>query len=69
MYKDFYGFQTYPFAPTADAQFLYPSDTYKDCLACLLHGLQRGYSNSNFGDQLVSTCSWSSRPWIMKSIR
>src|SRR5262245_54586904 len=43
MYKDFYGFRTYPFAPTADPQFLYASDTYKDCLACLLHGLQRGY--------------------------
>jgi general secretion pathway protein A len=43
MYKDFYGFRTYPFAPTADAQFLYPSATYKDCLAGLLHGLQRGY--------------------------
>jgi general secretion pathway protein A len=43
MYKDFYGFRTYPFDPTSDAQFLYPSDTYKDCLACLLHGLQRGY--------------------------
>src|SRR5262249_57433343 len=43
MYKDFYGFRTYPFDQTADAQFLYPSDTYKDCLACLLQGLQRGY--------------------------
>src|SRR5215468_9011795 len=43
MYKDFYGFRTYPFDQTADAQFLYPSDTYKDCLSCLLQGLQRGY--------------------------
>src|SRR5262249_19565776 len=43
MYKNFYGFRTYPFDPTADAQFLYPSDTYQDCLSCLLHGLQRGY--------------------------
>src|SRR5215510_5684911 len=43
MYKDFYGFLTYPFAPTSDTQFLYPSDTYKDCLSCLLQGLQRGY--------------------------
>jgi general secretion pathway protein A len=43
MYKDFYGFLTYPFDQTSDAQFLYPSDTYKDCLAGLLHGLQRGY--------------------------
>jgi general secretion pathway protein A len=43
MYKDFYGFRTYPFDETSDSQFLYPSDTYKDCLSCLLHGLQRGY--------------------------
>src|SRR4029450_14104669 len=42
MYKDFYGFLTYPFAPTSDTRFLYPSDTYKDCLLGLLHGLQRG---------------------------
>src|SRR5215813_15240197 len=42
MYKDFYGFLTYPFAPTSDTPFLYPSDTYKDCLLGLLHGLQRG---------------------------
>ena len=43
MYKDFYGFLKYPFDETADAQFLYPSDTYKDCLSGLLQGLQRGY--------------------------
>ncbi len=43
MYKDFYGFLTYPFDQTSDSQFLYPSDTYKDCLSCLLQGLQRGY--------------------------
>jgi general secretion pathway protein A len=43
MYKDFYGFLTYPFDETSDSQFLYPSDTYKDCLSCLLQGLQRGY--------------------------
>jgi hypothetical protein len=30
---------------------------------------QREYSNSHFGDQLVSTCGWSSSPWIMKFIR
>ena len=42
MYKDFYGFLTYPFAPTSDTRFLYPSDNYKDCLLGLLHGLQRG---------------------------
>ena len=43
MYKDFYDFRTYPFDQTSDAQFLYPSNNYKDCLSCLLHGLQRGY--------------------------
>ena len=43
MYKDFYGFRTYPFDETSASQFLYPSDTYKDCLSCLLQGLQRGY--------------------------
>jgi general secretion pathway protein A len=42
MYKDFYGFLTYPFAPTSDSQFLYSSGTYKDCFFGLLHGLQRG---------------------------
>src|SRR5215475_5466091 len=42
MYKDFYGFLTYPFAPTSDTQFPYPSDNYKDCLLGLLYGLQRG---------------------------
>ena len=43
MYKDFYGFLTYPFAPTSDPQFLYASANYTDCLLGLLHGLQRGY--------------------------
>src|SRR5262247_827162 len=43
MYKDFYGFLTYPFDETSASQFLYPSDTYKDCLSGLLQGLQRGY--------------------------
>jgi len=39
MYKDFYGFIRYPFALTADPQFLYPSDNYQDCLFYLLSGL------------------------------
>jgi len=43
MYKEFYGFTTYPFALTPDTQFLYPSENYKDCLFYLLHGLQREY--------------------------
>ena len=43
MYKDFYGFTTYPFALTPDTQFLYPSENFKDCLFYLLHGLQHGY--------------------------
>src|SRR5262249_13376058 len=43
MYKEFYGFTTYPFALTPDTQFLYASENYKDCLFYLLHGLQRDY--------------------------
>jgi general secretion pathway protein A len=43
MYKEFYGFTTYPFALTPDTQFLYASENYKDCLFYLLHGLQREY--------------------------
>jgi general secretion pathway protein A len=43
MYKDFYGFTTYPFALTPDTEFLYSSANFKDCLFYLLHGLQRGY--------------------------
>ena len=43
MYKDFYGFTTYPFALTPDTDFLYSSANFKDCLFYLLHGLQRGY--------------------------
>jgi general secretion pathway protein A len=43
MYKEFYGFTTFPFALTPDTQFLYPSENYKDCLFYLLHGLQREY--------------------------
>src|SRR5262245_53022291 len=44
MYKEFYGFTTYPFALTPDTQFLYPTENHKDCLFYLLHGLQRDYS-------------------------
>jgi general secretion pathway protein A len=43
MYKEFYGFTTYPFALTPDTQFLYPSANFKDCLFYLLHGLRREY--------------------------
>jgi general secretion pathway protein A len=43
MYKEFYGFTTYPFALTPDTQFFYPSENFKDCLFYLLHGLQREY--------------------------
>jgi len=43
MYKEFYGFTTYPFALTPDTQFLYSSENFKDCLFYLLHGLQREY--------------------------
>src|SRR5437879_4735939 len=43
MYKEFYGFTTYPFTLTPDTQFLYPSENHKDCLFYLLHGLQREY--------------------------
>ncbi len=43
MYKEFYGFTTYPFALTPDTHFLYPSENFKDCLFYLLHGLQREY--------------------------
>src|SRR6266446_1737437 len=40
MYKDFYGFTSYPFALTADPQFLYASENYQDCLFYLLSGLE-----------------------------
>src|SRR5262245_4611905 len=43
MYKEFYGFTTYPFALTPDTQFLYASENFKDCLFYLLHGLLREY--------------------------
>src|SRR5919198_112252 len=41
MYKEFYGFTTYPFALTPDPQFLYPSAHYKECWYYLLYGLER----------------------------
>jgi general secretion pathway protein A len=43
MYKEFYGFTTFPFALTPDPQFLYPSENYKNCLFYLLYGLEREY--------------------------
>src|SRR5215510_14969768 len=42
MYQDFYGFTTSPFAPTPDRQFLYTSESYKDCWSSLLYGLEHG---------------------------
>ena len=41
MYKEFYGFTTYPFTLTPDPQFLYPSRHYKECLYYLLYGIER----------------------------
>jgi len=41
MYKEFYGFTTYPFTLTPDPQFLYPSEYYKECLYYLLYGIER----------------------------
>ena len=41
MYKEFYGFTTFPFALTPDPQFLYPSKSYKNSLFYLLYGLER----------------------------
>ena len=43
MYKEFYGFTTFPFSLTPDPQFLYPSENYKNCLFYLLYGLEREY--------------------------
>src|SRR5215813_10474928 len=41
MYREFYGFTTYPFTLTPDPQFLYPSGHYKECWYYLLYGLER----------------------------
>jgi type II secretory pathway predicted ATPase ExeA len=43
MYKDFYGFSTYPFSLTPDPQFLYLSKKHEDCLHYLLYSLERGH--------------------------
>jgi general secretion pathway protein A len=43
MYKEFYGFSTYPFPITPDPQFLYLSKNHGACLRYLLHGLERGH--------------------------
>jgi general secretion pathway protein A len=44
MYKEFYGFTTYPFSITPDPQFLYLSRNHETCLRCLLYSLERGHS-------------------------
>jgi len=43
MYKEFYGFTTYPFSITPDPQFLYLSENHKACLRYLLYSLERGH--------------------------
>ena len=43
MYKEFYGFTTYPFSPTPDPQFLYLSKKHENCLRYLLYSLERGH--------------------------
>jgi general secretion pathway protein A len=43
MYKEFYGFTTYPFSITPDPQFLYLSKTHESCLRYLLYSLARGH--------------------------
>src|SRR5438132_442430 len=40
MYKEFYGFTTYPFALTPDPQFLYPSKNYANCWQCLIQSVE-----------------------------
>src|SRR5215510_566522 len=42
MYKEFYGFTTYPFSITPNPQFLYRSKNYEACLRYLLYSLERG---------------------------
>src|SRR6266446_4185784 len=41
MYKEFYGFTTYPFSITPDPQFLYLSKNHEACLRYLLYSLER----------------------------
>src|SRR2546427_514398 len=43
MYKEFYGFTTYPFSLTPDPQFLYLSKKHENCLHYLLYSLERGH--------------------------
>jgi type II secretory pathway predicted ATPase ExeA len=43
MYKEFYGFTSYPFSPTPDPQFIYLSKKHENCLYYLLHSLERGH--------------------------
>jgi len=43
MYKEFYGFSTYPFSITPDPQFLYLSKNHEACLHYLLYSLERGH--------------------------
>ena len=43
MYKEFYGFTTYPFSITPDPQFLYLSKKHETCLHNLLYSLKKGH--------------------------
>jgi general secretion pathway protein A len=43
MYKEFYGFTTYPFSMTPDPKFLYLSRNYEACLRYLLYSLERDH--------------------------
>ena len=43
MYKEFYGFTTYPFSITPDPQFLYLSKNHEACLRYLSYSLERGH--------------------------
>ena len=43
MYKEFYGFTTYPFSITPDPQFLYFSKNHGSCLRYLLYSLSQGH--------------------------
>jgi general secretion pathway protein A len=43
MYKEFYGFMTYPFSLTPDPQFLYLSKKHENCLHYLSYSLERGH--------------------------
>jgi len=43
MYKDFYGFITYPFSLTPDPQFLYLSRKHENCLHFLSYSVTQGH--------------------------